>query len=324
MKYSHFDKVSPRHLIEINDRNESMDLFRRSVTMIEVELFSYCNRRCWFCPNSYIDRISSNTHMSAHIYTSIISQLAEIDYFGVITYSRYNEPLADRIILERLAETRDLLPKAKLHANTNGDYLTIEYLAELYDAGMRSLNIQLYLKNREKYDHAKTIKRGEQTLRRLPLPYKVTIDQPGIWYEMELEYKDMKIRLYGRNFEENGTSRGDQVDIKRDFVRTLPCSQPVWGIYIDYNGKMVPCCNFRSDISEHASYVISDLNEYPDIFLSYSSSKAADFRRSMLTHERKSGPCSNCSFSLEELSAERKKKIEDVLGVQSRHLMDRI
>lgn len=314
MKYSHFDKIVPNHLVEVSDRKASMDLFRRSVTMVEVELFSYCNRRCWFCPNSHIDRISGNIHMPAETYTSIISQLAEVNYSGVITYSRFNEPLADRIILERLAETRGMLPNAKLHANTNGDYLDIDYLGELYDAGMRSLNIQLYLKNHEKYDHEKTKKRGEQTLRRLKLPYKVTMDQPGEWYEMELEFRDMKLRLYGRNFEMNGTSRGDQVDIKRDYVRTLPCSQPVWGIYIDYNGKMVPCCNFRSDIPEHEDYIINDLNSNADIFLSYSSARAANFRRSMLTHDPKSGPCSNCSFALEELNPERQKKLADLLA----------
>lgn len=310
---SYFDKIVPGHLYGITDRRVAMDLFRRSVSMVEVELFSYCNRRCWFCPNAHIDRITSNSHMVPETYTSIIEQLAEIDYQGVVTYSRFNEPLADRIILEKLRETRAKLPKAKLHANTNGDYLDLEYLNELYDAGMRSLNIQLYLKNDERYDHKKTIKRGWQTLKRLQLPYTVTIDQPGVWYEMELEFKDMKIRLYGRNFELNGTSRGDQVDIKRDYIRAAPCSQPVWGIYIDYNGKMVPCCNFRSDIAEHADYILSDLNSDPDIFLSYSSAMAADFRRRMLNFEPKSGPCSNCHFGVEELNPGRRAKLTRLL-----------
>lgn len=313
MRYSYFDKVIPNHLVGISDRSVSMELFRHSVSMVEVELFSYCNRRCWFCPNAHVDRITGNTHMASPTYTAIISQLSEIEYSGVITFSRYNEPLADKIIIDKLKEARMALPNAKLHTNTNGDYLDIEYLSELYEAGMRSLNIQLYLKNYEKYDHDKTIRRGQQTVRRLKLPYTVTIDQPGVWYEMQLEYKDMKLRLYGRNFELNGTSRGNQVDIKRDYVRDLPCSQPIWGVYIDYNGKMVPCCNFRSDIDEHAEYIISDLNFDPDIFLSYSSAIAADFRRSMLTYEPKSGPCSNCHFGLEELTPERQAKIKQLL-----------
>ena len=311
---SHFDKVIADHIVPVTDREAAMALFKRSVSMVEIELFSYCNRRCWFCPNAHTDRISENIHMGADVYSSVISQLAEVDYRHVITYSRYNEPLADKVILDRVREARAKLPKAKLHTNTNGDYLNLEYLAELYDAGMRSLNIQIYLKNHERYDHAKTIARAQQTLRRLMLPYKVTIDQPGLWYEMQLEYKDMKLRLYGRNFEVNGTSRGDQVDIRRDYVRRLPCSQPVWGVYIDYNGMMVPCCNFRSDIAAHADYMIADLHIAPDIFLNYGSEASAKFRRSLLSYEPKSGPCSNCHFGLEELTPERQTRIADLLG----------
>ena len=30
---------------------------------IEIEIFSYCNRKCWFCPNSFVDRRSENLIM---------------------------------------------------------------------------------------------------------------------------------------------------------------------------------------------------------------------------------------------------------------------
>lgn len=311
---SFFDKLHPYHLFPTTDPEVAREIFKRSVSQVEVELFSYCNRKCWFCPNAHIDRISRNEHMRPELYTSIMSQLASIDYSGMITYSRYNEPLADRIILERLREARSALPNALLHTNTNGDYLDQEYLHELYDAGMRSLNIQIYLKNHERYDHDKILRRGEQTLRRLKLPYVLTVDQPGVWYEMSISFKDMKIRLYGRNFEVNGTSRGDQVDIKRDYVRTLPCNIPFWNIYIDYNGKMVPCCNYRSDIAAHEEYVLNDLNQQSSIFLTYTSEAAAKFRRSLLSFDQKVGACSNCHFGLEELNPYRIQRIGAVLA----------
>ena len=38
-------------------------IFQRAVRMVEIEVFSYCNRRCWFCPNATIDRISKNIYM---------------------------------------------------------------------------------------------------------------------------------------------------------------------------------------------------------------------------------------------------------------------
>ncbi|MBB5576585.1 MULTISPECIES: radical SAM/SPASM domain-containing protein [Rhizobium] len=311
---SFFDRLQPYHVYPTDELDLAREMFRRSVSQVEIEIFSYCNRRCWFCPNESIDRITHNEYMRPELYSSIIAQLASIQYSGMITYSRYNEPLADRIILDRLREARAALPHALLHTNTNGDYLDHEYLNELYDAGMRSLNIQIYLKNHERYDHDKVIKRGEQTLKRLQLPSVLTINQPGVWYEMNLGFKDMKIRLYGRNFEVNGTSRGNQVDIKKDYVRTLPCNIPFWNVYVDYNGKMVPCCNYRSDIVEHEEYVLNDLNEQPSIFLTYASPAAAAFRRSMLTLEEKKGACSNCHFGLEQLTPQRIDRIASTLA----------
>jgi len=306
---SFFDRLQPYHVYPTDELDLAREMFRRSVSQVEIEIFSYCNRRCWFCPNDHIDRITQNIYMRPELYSSIISQLSSIQYSGMITYSRYNEPLADRIILDRLREARAGLPNALLHTNTNGDYLDWDYLNELYDAGMRSLNIQIYLKNHERYDHNKIIKRGEQTLRRLKIPHVMTVNQPGVWYEMKLEFKDMKIRLYGRNFEINGTSRGDQVDIKKDYVRTMPCNIPFWNVYVDYNGKMVPCCNYRSDIEAHEPYVLNDLNEQPDIFLSYASPQSADFRRAMLSFDKKPGACSNCHFGLENLNPMQIEKI---------------
>ena len=65
-------------------------IFKKNLKMIEIETFSYCNRKCWFCPNSFIDRISDNKIMPEDVYLDLIDQLAEVDYSGEITYSRYN------------------------------------------------------------------------------------------------------------------------------------------------------------------------------------------------------------------------------------------
>jgi hypothetical protein len=291
--------LDSRHLIEETDRDAAARLFKKSVRMVEIEVFSYCNRRCWFCPNSSIDRISSNTFMPAAMYTAILEQLASIEYAGMLTYSRYNEPLADKIILERVAEARRLLPGALLHTNTNGDYLDGEYLEQLYDAGMRSLNIQIYLPNEERYDHEKIKKYGEKTLKRVGVPSKLIHDVPGSWLEYHLYYRDMSIRLYGRNFEVDGTSRGDQVPIHLDYARTSPCLVPFWAVYIDHDGSIVPCCNIRSDAPSHAEYVIGSLAKQSDLFLHFTGRIASQFRASLLNAEKKGGICANCHYQLE-------------------------
>ena len=119
--------------------------------MVEIEVFSLCNRTCWFCPNSYIDRRSENKLMNEGLYSKILGNLQEIGYNGTISYSRYNEPLADPIIFDRIKQARDTVPKELLHFNTNGDFFNKEILQKLYDVGLRSLNIQVYTPEKSSY-----------------------------------------------------------------------------------------------------------------------------------------------------------------------------
>ncbi|MCL2657700.1 MAG: SPASM domain-containing protein [Betaproteobacteria bacterium] len=311
-----WDCLSFSHLIEQVDPRVAADLFKRSVKMVEIEVFSYCNRRCWFCPNATIDRISSNNFMPSQMYTSILEQLASIDYDGMLTYSRYNEPLADKIILDRIAEARDTIPKIILHTNTNGDYLNNDYLKQLYDAGLRSLGIQIYLKNNERYDHAKIKTAGEKTLKRVGLPATVICDVPGERYEQQLHYRDMHIRMYGRNFETGGTNRGGQVPIHMGHRRTSPCLVPFWAMYIDYDGSAVPCCNFRSDVPAHKDYVLGNLQSEPNIFAMYAGQAAASFRRSLIGDELKSGLCSNCHYAEEQPTSVQTAQLAQLLRWQ--------
>jgi MoaA/NifB/PqqE/SkfB family radical SAM enzyme len=283
-----------------------MRLFRDSVTMVEIEVFSYCNRRCWFCPNAVVDRFGAKEYMPEALYLRIVEQLAEIDYRGTISYSRYNEPLADRIILRRLEQARRRLPGATLHTNTNGDYLTRAYLDDLVAAGLNSLNIQIYLGNNDRYDHERMRKRLEHIIARLDLAAVVTIDDPDRWLEARADWPGLRLRLYARNFEVNGCSRGDSVPIQLSTPRTSPCLSPFHHLYVDYNGKVMPCCNLRSDVASHENAVIADLSDTPDIFSVYAGATLAAWRRSLIGFGPKHGHCAGCSFvTYEDVPANR-------------------
>ena len=90
---------------------------------MEIELFSYCNRTCNFCPNHYVDRLSDNKLLPLNLFKKIIKELVYYNYSDYISLSRYCEPLAFRDILDtRIAYIRKHLPKVTIVANTNGDY----------------------------------------------------------------------------------------------------------------------------------------------------------------------------------------------------------
>jgi len=291
-----FDFIGAEHFQPLVAHDAAKRLFERSVTMVELEVFSYCNRVCWFCPNSTIDRRSSTLYMPEPLYLRILEQLAEIQYRGMISYSRYNEPLADRIILRRLAQAKAALPGALLHANSNGDYLTPAYLEELVDAGLRSLNIQIYLGNRDLYDHDRMRARLDQIVEKLRLTATVTIDRPDEWLEASVDYAGLRLRIYARNFTRNGCNRGGSVPIPAAVTRTSPCLSPFYHVYVDYDGHVMPCCNLRSDVPEHGDAIIADLQREDDLFAVYASRTMAAWRRSLVGFEPKSGHCGACSF----------------------------
>ena len=97
---------------------ENKQIFKENLKLIEIETFSYCNRKCWFCPNSFVDRLSENIEMSEDVYLDLLQQLSEIDFSGELTYSRYNEPLAKReLLIKRIKQAREILPNATLRTN---------------------------------------------------------------------------------------------------------------------------------------------------------------------------------------------------------------
>jgi len=272
---------------------------KENLQMIEIEIFSYCNRKCWFCPNSVVDRMSYNTLLPEETYLSILNQLQEIDYDGYITYSRYNEPTSHKeLFLKRIRQAREILPKALLKTNTNGDYLTREYIEDLCEAGFDELYIQQYLGNDEKYDHERMRERAMKKIAKLDLPYAILVDIPGAKLEFDLKYKNMKTHIRARNFDIDGSSRGDSVDAGTGYQRTQRCIQPFNNMYIDYNGTAMVCCALRSDIPDHKSGVMGSIHNsnLADIFV---NELYIPWREHLRDDGPKSGFCKTCKDGVE-------------------------
>ena len=270
----------------------------KKIRMVEVEIFSFCNRRCWFCPNSFIDRHSENILMDTDIYTKVLKDLQTIDYSGIISYSRYNEPFSHLdIFIERLNEARSLLPKALLHTNTNGDYITRESLDAVYDAGLRSLNIQCYLRQNEPFDTENIKNRIKIVANKLDLKYTETCCNP-YYYSVSFTYKDMCLNMYARDFNYTGNNRAGSLKTIKPSIRNVPCYVPFTDIYIDHNGLIVPCCNFRSDIEKHKYFIMGDLNKN-SILEIFNNKNYKRLRKILRAKNITLYPCNECNFALE-------------------------
>jgi len=91
--------------------------------LVEIELFSYCNRTCGWCPNNFIDRKFNNFVLDENVLENLLIELKEQDYKGVISLSRYNEPFSKPKLIEMFLYLKDkYLKDNKVVCNTNGDF----------------------------------------------------------------------------------------------------------------------------------------------------------------------------------------------------------
>ena len=281
---------------EQSSPDQQRELFRQFVSYVEVEVHSFCNRTCWFCPNSFIDRRTTRNYMDETRYLQMLDDLAAIEYSHTIGFSRYNEPTADEIFVKRLAQAHTRLPKASLLAHTNSDYLDSRMMCLLRDNGLGWLNIQLYPPTKE-FDVARMEQLAERIKKRIPevaLRLVGKENGKGIWYEGQ--FGDMEVRMYGQDFSQTGINRGGLAINNAVSIRKKPCLYATWGVFIDWNGNVMPCCNVRSDNPKEKDCAIGMLTACPgSIFKVYASREAADWRKAMYGFGSKSGVCAVCS-----------------------------
>ena len=122
--WDHFVSVISREALEYDERlsdEAKRALFKRNVTLVELEPHAFCNRTCSFCPNSTIDRLTVTSTLDRALYERVLQDLGSIDYSHVLRFARYSEPMAHEHIYEMVATARSYLPKAEIDIVTNGD-----------------------------------------------------------------------------------------------------------------------------------------------------------------------------------------------------------
>jgi hypothetical protein len=281
---------------ELSDPGLQREIFAANVLRIEVETHSYCNRRCDYCPNVIGDRLGPNVRMKPEIYQKLLAGLGEVGFSGAFVLNSYNEPLYDRQILERIAEARAALPKARLMIYTNGDYLTPGYVDELAAAGLSYMHVSIHLKQGDTYTEAYVLNRIAEIAHRTGLQARFEAVVPASHIIARFDTPLLHVETRALNFAKHGNDRGGLLpDLSPKVVRTAPCSFVFNHFHIGFSGNVVPCCHIRSDRPEHARHVIGNLGQADSIFDIAFSAKAAAWRRHMLHDREKSGPCATCS-----------------------------
>lgn len=303
----------------VEDEAQARRMFKSAVEIVAIETSSFCNRRCSYCPNATNDRIGNKKYLDEGLFNRIIQDLAEIEYDRDIVLTRFNEPMADPSLIDRLKYARARLPKATLAIFSNGDYLDRPLLDALYDAGLRRLTMSTHLGNDGVYDHDEVIRRIFRKVADLGLVTGEGRHTRGYGIWIPVIYKpDMEFSIQQFDHARVGNSRGGLVAIEgldeklKDFTRTDPCSQPLRTFNVDYLGNITPCCLIIPDAPPHGSYAAGTLRDFRSIFEAYAKGPLAGWRRHLLTTAPKSAPCASCDvvWRVEEADRQRIAELE--------------
>lgn len=286
--------VSAGHFQQVNDPSLQRDLFKHSVQIIVMEVFSYCNRRCRFCPNSSGLRQQQH-YLDEDIYISVLSELEEINYSQTLLFHRFNEPLADPIIFKRIRQAKSFLPYAFLRISTNGDYLDRRCLDNLVSAGISKIAISIYGPNNGEYIEDYILDRMNRKANELRLSGVSWDTIPGAFNQLASVYSTASVIILGRNFDKVGTDRGKLVDIKNQPIRSSPCVAPITDLNIDYTGNVLPCCNIYADDDRHKKYIVGNLHDGRSIFEHYTDKEMITWRRALFQFYPGFYICRTCS-----------------------------
>ena len=302
------NNIQPELFMGITDKSSAVELFKTNVQEVQIEIFSYCNRRCHYCPVAESDRRGANHLLDVELFNKVLSDLQTISYDRRIGLNLYNEPLADPVILERIAAIRESLPKAHIYFYSNGDYLTPELLEALEKAGLNELFISIHLAPGKPYSDDGVKLALNKLQNRSGLTLTETQFVSGHYLRTQATHGNLSIEAFALNYVADGQDRGGLMEnIENARERLSPCDRPFHNFVVSYDGSVVPCCQIFIDRAEHHPHAIGHLSAFPDIFRAYTSETLAAWRLDNIGYGPKDiEPCSHCSDGDFELSEEEK------------------
>ncbi len=294
-------RFSPRSFAGTLDGDEKKRLFKAFVTRVLLEVSSYCNRQCSFCPNASGLRLSKEEKgngIDPALLADILKALQSIDYDRDIVLHLYNEPMADPALADKVAVIAKALPKATIWFNTNGDYLTRERLAALAEAGLSHLNVSLYGPNHGDFDVDYLTSAFDRIFNAVGARAKIRRpNEYDIRTRVVFEHdgRTLPITIFASDFNEIGYDRGKSVETGERAARTSPCPAVFSEFNIAWDGTVVPCCNVHPHEPDHRSYVIGAVARGEDMFDLYHSATLRGWRRSLARFGSFQPPCDTCT-----------------------------
>ena len=260
------------HLNRLGDSEDPM----ASLISVEMNITELCNRTCVFCPR--VDpAIYPNRNLSMPLETTrkVAGDLAAIGYTGRISFSGYGESLLNKEFPEHVRIFRAVLPVSPIETNTNGDKLTVEWLHDLFEAGLSAIYVNLYDGPGQVDEFATLFEKAG-----------IAKDRFTLRAHWEGAADDFGLTLNNRS----GMVVNPDLDIiPLNEALNNKCYYPFYKMFVDWNGDVLFCANDWG-----REIIVGNVNKRSvrEIWL---SSQMREIRERLSNAERSFAPCNKCS-----------------------------
>ncbi len=199
--------------------------FNKMFKVVEFETTAYCNRKCNYCPNVDFERFGDQEKffMKEDVFKTLISQLSELNFKGLISPHLYGEPMSDPRMLSWSEHIKKELPESRLKIVTNGDFLNKKNFDEYIKVGVDIFYIS---------KHSKALKKPCREL--LNDLDNDTLKKHVLVHDFYKDYYE-KQKMF--------TNRGGSICLDEGNNKKAPvnCSYATYPVINTY-GDMILCC----------------------------------------------------------------------------------
>ena len=239
---AHDSVVSTLQLMLVTTDAEMRAAFVQAVRWIEIETSSQCNRRCAYCPNAELDRLSSNDFFDPVLYAGVLRDLGSIAYDGELVLVDTNEIFMHGRNLDYIAAARQALPACRIKLFSNGDYLDRAQLDRLITLGVDTLVVTFHPAAGKPYDEAELRARAARFAGRLGITLRLTSAEPGRHLYFSARFGRLHLNAGLQNFALTGHSWAGAVGDAGEFRRTATCTYPVRQFVLNHDADIFMCC----------------------------------------------------------------------------------
>ncbi|MEM9400231.1 MAG: radical SAM/SPASM domain-containing protein [Verrucomicrobiota bacterium] len=236
---------------------------------IDLNITELCNRKCVFCPRSKSDVYpNQKLFLKPDLASKMAQELKEIHFDGAVVFCGFSEPLLHPDFTEIIQRFGHSI---RTELVTNGDKLTTELIAGLYDAGLDYIAVSMY-------DGEQQTEKFEKMFRSAGINQDHFILRDR-WHHADEEY-GLKL-----------TNRAGTLNLQGQLPvdTTKPCYYTHYSMTVDWNGDVLLCVqDWNKKVKLGNLYGQSIMEVWKGHLIE-------NFRKRLAQGPRNFSPCKSCN-----------------------------